>query len=64
MNSNKLTVIGGLGMSMAFLNVEKTEAMARFNKGPYGPFDESYMSVDEFEFEDCFHTYDSSPLDG
>jgi len=60
---NKLTVIGGIGQSVAYLNVDKKTALERFNNSEYGPYDNSYMCIEEFEFIDEFFTYSANSLD-
>lgn len=56
---HRLIVIGCFGGKRAYLDVAMEEALRRFNADGPGPYDESYMNIDEFTFKDEFAAYDA-----
>lgn len=60
--TNRLVVIGWMGVKRAYLNVPKEEAIARYKRSDgIEESDELECDVFEFEFEDEFSVYDAGP---
>ena len=67
---NTLVVIGWLGLSRAYLNVPRAEAIKRYwaAENPNDPVDEAYLIqhklIKEFTFDDEFWVYDVGAISG